>query len=338
MKSTFKTKFMQIIKTMAMPVLMYLLFTILSGGRFGPVVTLLAILRNMVLSALTAWGMMYIISAGMFDLSLGAVAATAAMAGGSLSQALGLGLPGLVVITIIAAVLMCGFTAFIYSLLRLPSMVVSIGLVLIYETCTSLFFAGKAISITSSLTVLTTMPYNFIVLLIAMLLMFFIWNYTRIGNHIRAVGSNQQIAGNIGINVWMTKIKAYLLAGVFIGLAGVILISKNATLDPESNMSSVTIVFNAIMAVFIGTYLSKYSNMIIGVLIGAFTIEMLASGLLAIELASSLQNVALGFFLLIFISFSTNQQRIIKHFESRKKAKVFNLEYEQKLRMTATGK
>ena len=66
--------------------------------------------------------------------------------------------------------------------------------------------------------------------------------------------------------------------------------------------------------------ISLIVNLFIGIALGAFTMKMLGSGLLAFGLSSTLQQVATGLFLLLFIGISQNQNVVFEKRALRKKA------------------
>lgn len=59
--------------------------------------------------------------------------------------------------------------------------------------------------------------------ILSVALLWFVLNKTRLGNHIKAVGYNQEAARSVGIHVNRTRIYALILCGVFSGLGGAFL-------------------------------------------------------------------------------------------------------------------
>ena len=84
-------------------------------------------------------------------------------------------------------------------------------------------------------------------------------------------------------------------------------------------MASLSLGFDAIMGVFIGINLMSSCNLVIGIVIGTFTMKMLGAGLISMGLNSNLQSIAQGFFLLIFIGISSNRDRFSNYLEERKR-------------------
>ena len=84
-------------------------------------------------------------------------------------------------------------------------------------------------------------------------------------------------------------------------------------------MSSTNIIFNCMLGIYVGLALEQYCNLLIGIFIGNFVLNMLTTGLLSLGLSASLQDTASGIFLLIIMIFTYNNQRVIDFINSQKK-------------------
>ncbi|MGM9640950.1 MAG: galactose/methyl galactoside ABC transporter permease MglC [Faecousia sp.] len=71
-------------------------------------------------------------------------------------------------------------------------------------------------------------PYLALVAIVVGLFMWFLYNKTRHGKYMYAIGGNESAASVAGVNVPATLIRIYTLAGVLYGLAGFLLCSKAA--------------------------------------------------------------------------------------------------------------
>jgi ribose transport system permease protein len=85
------------------------------------------------------------------------------------------------------------------------------------------------------------------------------------------------------------------------------------TMNAATNMSSMSQAFTPMMGVMIGMFLSS-CNPVIGTYVGALSITIVSSGLVALGIESRLQNVVVGIFLLIFIGYKSNISYIRKLF------------------------
>ncbi|UWP58302.1 ABC transporter permease [Ruminococcus gauvreauii] len=308
------------LKTLVIPVAVYLLFTIISGGVFGNANVMITVLKNVCEGAILAWALMIIMITGMLDMSIGAAAILGAIIGGSIAKANGFGMAGWVICIILSCMVISMVTACAVIFTKLPSMVVTLGLVLVYEALTIMVNDSKGISTTYL--GLATVPACYIVFLICACIVVFIMHFTKSGNQLRALGSDQANAATMGLNVRKIKFKAFLISGFLVGVASVMMLSYNSKLSSAENMSSVARVFTALMAVVIGQFLSRNCDQILATFIGAFVMKMMASGLLSLGISATWQNVCIGIFLLVFMSISTNQERVNQYFSNRRRARA----------------
>ena len=103
------------------------------------------------------------------------------------------------------------------------------------------------------------------------LLMALVLKRTVIGTHAYAIGSNEAAARLCGIPIARTKIAVYALAGLLIGLAGVMQFARLTVGDPTA---AVGIELDIIAAVVIGgASLAGGEGSILGSIIGAFVMS-----------------------------------------------------------------
>jgi ribose transport system permease protein len=116
--------------------------------------------------------------------------------------------------------------------------------------------------------------------------------YTRFGRHIFAVGSNEHTARLCGVNVDRTNLALYVLAGAFVGLAGLLQFSYLTLGDPTT---ATGLELDVIAAVVIGgASLSGGQGSIFGTLVGALVMTCVANGCTKMELANWVQEIVTG--------------------------------------------
>jgi ribose/xylose/arabinose/galactoside ABC-type transport system permease subunit len=307
MNSKVKDYALRTVKSLILPVMVYLFFLLTGNGRFGSGASMLVIARQSVMPILLSFALAFNMSIGMWDFSAGGVVYVACIVGGNLALITGTGLAGLIFFCVATAVIMTTITALLYNFVKVPSIVLTIGLVLVYEASTFVLFGGKGVLITGDLTILSRSPYCFIILAVMFLIFYIVFNYTSFGHNVRALGNGQVIARNAGLSPAKTKFKSFIFGGLFLGVAAVINISARGKLTAAASMISVATVFDAMMGIFIGLFLTKYCNMAIGVAIGAFTMKMLNTGLIALGLSTTVRDISSGLFLLLILIISNNQ-------------------------------
>ncbi len=308
MNSKVKDYALRTLKSLILPICVYLFFALVTEtGRFGTGKQMTVIARQAVQPILMSWALAFNMSIGMWDFSAGAVVYVASIAGGNLAVLTNTGLPGLIAFTVLAAVIMSTFTGVLYNVMKVPSMVLTIGLVMVYETLTYVVNSGNGVLIQNEITILARAPYCFIILGIMFVIIYVVYNYTSFGHDVRALGNGQLIARNAGLSPAKTKLKSFIFGGLFLGMSAVIYVSSKGKISPASGMETVTAIFDAMMGIFIGMFLSKYCNMPVGVAIGTFTMKMLTTGLVAVGLSTTVRDISQGVFLLIILIVANNQ-------------------------------
>ncbi|MEK6566114.1 MAG: ABC transporter permease [Bacteroidota bacterium] len=117
-------------------------------------------------------------------------------------------------------------------------------------------------------------------------------NYTRLGRHIVAVGSNEQTARLCGISVERTKLVVYMLGSGFAALAGVLQFSYLTVGDPTTGTG---MELDIIAAVVIGgASLAGGEGRVLGSLVGALIMTVVANGSTKMELPNWVQEIVTG--------------------------------------------
>jgi len=122
---------------------------------------------------------------------------------------------------------------------------------------------------------------------------------TVLGRYAFAIGSNEEATSISGIRVRKWKILIYTLAGVFTGVAGVVLAARLNSAQPSLGIGYE---LQAIAAVVIGgTSLSGGKGSIVGTMIGALLMSVLTTGLRIMSIPQEWQTVVIGVVILIAV-------------------------------------
>lgn len=320
-----KSRMVSSFKALMLPVTVYLMFVLLSRGAFGSARGMMVIARQSVMSVLVAWGMCMNMQMKMWDMSAGSVVVLAGILGGRAMQYTNTGLVGLIAFTVLASIVLSILIFIVYHYMNVPSIVSAVGMMMVYESLTTLLFNAEGVKIRGNLTILARTPYCFIVLAICGVFIYLVFNRSSIGYHVRTIGNNRQVAANIGVSVRNTRLKSFLVEGVLLGIASVMSLSNKGGASVVSGMESMSVSFDALMSVFMGVFLSKYCNLIVGILLGTLSMKILNAGLIAIGLSATLQKVATGIFLIAVIGISSNQARISQYFADYRRARKVRL-------------
>lgn len=145
----------------------------------------------------------------------------------------------------------------------------------------------------------TRFPMGVLILIIAIVISWFLLSHTLLGRYDFAIGSNERATALSGVNVVRWKIAIYSVAGLFVGLAGVLSASRLNSAQPTGGAG---LELEAIAAVVIGgTSLAGGRGSITGTVIGSLIMAVLTNGLRIISVPQEWQSVAIGIVILIAV-------------------------------------
>ena len=143
-------------------------------------------------------------------------------------------------------------------------------------------------------------PIGFLWVILLVVVMTFVLNHTRIGRYTLAIGSNKEATRLSGVNVVKYQALAYILSGVFAGIAGVAYAAVfSSSIAPGSGAG---LELDAIAGAIIGgTSMTGGCGSIFGTLLGVFVMSMLKSGLPYIGLQANWQQIITGLILILAV-------------------------------------
>ena len=131
-------------------------------------------------------------------------------------------------------------------------------------------------------------------------------NYTRLGRHAVAIGSNELTARLCGVPVARVRLAVYTLAGFLAGLAGILEFSTLTVGDPTD---SVGLELEAIAAVVIGGgSLSGGQGSVAGTLIGALLLTVIKAGCTHLGMPNWIQEILTGAIIVIAMTLDRVRQ------------------------------
>jgi len=229
------------------------------------------------------------------DLSVGSIVGVSSMIAASfLADS-----PWLGVLAGLFVGLACGFlNGVLIAKLKLPDFIVTLGAMSIYRGAALIYSDGQPIySISKDFRSvfagqLLGIPTPVLIALAIALLGFLLIRFTTLGEHIVAVGGNEEAARLSGVDVDRVKIIVYSLSGVLASIAGFILVARIGAAEPIGGNGFELQAIGA--AVIGGASLFGGVGNPLGSLIGALTLGAMQNGLTLLNVPSFWQYVATG--------------------------------------------
>ncbi len=139
-------------------------------------------------------------------------------------------------------------------------------------------------------------PVGLIWIILACIIMMFVLNHTRFGRYAIAIGSNKEATRLSGVNVKKFHLLAYVVCGLFAGLAAIPYASYIPTIQPGTGAGyELDAIGGAILG---GVSTTGGYGTIEGTVIGVYVICLLKIGLPFIGLQANWQQVITGFILI----------------------------------------
>lgn len=320
------------LKALIVPVGVWVAFAILTGGRSATMNLLITTMKQSVMPAVICYGLMLNMSLGMMNFSAGGMMLFAGIIGGNLAKMTGTGVWGLLLFCVLICAAEGAVTGLLYNAMRVPCIVLTIGMMLVWESFPKAIFEG-GVNLKASYLILARQPYCFVVLAVVAVIFYIVYNKTAFGHNMRAIGSNQAIANSVGLDSDKIKFLSFTLGGVFLGVGGMLYVSNSGEVRNVAAMGSMTIMMDGFMGMFIAMFIAKYCDMTIAIPLGVFSMKMLTNGFVALGMSSTVRDIVQGFFLLALLVISANSGL----FQRRKADKLFAQQCNEDYKLNQAG-
>ena len=288
------------------------IFLSIASPYFLTTTNLSSVVRQTAVINIMALGMTLIIVSGGIDLSVGAILAFAGVVG-SMAMA-----SGDSVLVGIAVALACGLGwGFLNGLfttwLKIPPFIVTLGTLGIARGLTLIISGGLPVTnLPKDLAFLgegtiAGIPVALIILIVCAVVTHVILHQTKLGRYTYAIGSNAHAAVYAGIPVKSYTVAVYAISGMLCGLAAMIESSRLMTGQPTAGVGYELQVIAAV--VIGGGSLTGGEGSVIGTLIGAFIMGLLANGSDLLGINPYLQQAIIGGIIILAVALDEARKR-----------------------------
>ena len=288
---------------------MVIVFSILSP-TFRTYPTLVSVLDSVYYVALMAIGVTFPLITGGVDLSMGTGLVCYALVGGYMIVHKGMPVVAGILIAILIGVIIGLLNGVLVAVMDLPPFLATLCTCMITRGLGPALCGGFGVSWPSALSEAgafrkifkftsasgTVIPVGIILIVVLVIVMSFVLNHTKMGRYTIAIGSNKEATRLAGVNVKFFHVMAYVICGLFAGMAGVAYSATYATIYPGAGAGfEMDAIGGAIVG---GVSASGGSGTIFGAFLGVIVISLMKIGLPFIGLQANWQQIFTGLVLL----------------------------------------
>lgn len=262
--------------------------------------------------AIVAAGETIMLVTGQIDLSASAVIALSSCIGATALQKTDSVLACFGA-AILVAVIANAFSGLLITRLKLPAFVATLATMNICKGVAYVYTVG-AITATEKLKwlnngeLLNVIPYLVLLMILILIIMQLVLKRTRLGLYMYAVGGNDKAAIAAGINSKRILQFTYIINGVLVGVAAVVLTARMMSATP--NFSGGNYEFDAITATVVGgtSFTGGFGSMF-NVIIGAIIVGIINNCMILMGINSNWQIVVKGLLIAAAVAIDINTKK-----------------------------
>lgn len=320
-KENRKDNLVHILKTIAVPVIVWALMELLLRCTVKTSVIktsadIKTLFRNLISTIAFALAISTNLNCGRMDLSLGAQMYAGTIFGGNIAISMGWGGAGMLICSMVIGGLTGLITGILFVNMRILPMVLGLGMTLVFECICFMVNDQQGVIVYGKpgMEVLSNINFIIIVVLILVAVTTYLFQFSKFGYRYRAIQGNQKLASDAGINIYSNCVFCYLIGGVLVSCAGVFITAYNGSLTPVLGMSSNGYVFSNMFPMVLGAWIGSFCNNVqIGVLMASISVNLLTITLSKLGLSISNQNVIVYTLFLLFVIYNTNKNKLDYH-------------------------
>ena len=290
-------------------IVLIIFFSIVSD-KFFTQRNLTNILVQNVHVAVCAAAVMLLMISGNVDLSIGYQISITAVVCTMLISKYGVNMWLAIAIAVVVCVLLGGFNGLMSRYLKAHSMMITLGTMAIFQGASFLISQSKSFfnlpyeyMFLGQGKIFGFLPLNAVIAFVMILALGIVLSKTWLGKYVYAAGDNPEAAALAGIKVARVKMMVFLVAGIFVAVAAVLLSARAASADSTTGLG---LEFDGITAcVLAGCSLKGGVGKLWKVIVAVFVLGVLANGMQLVGLGVYPQYIVKGVVMLISIKLST---------------------------------
>lgn len=263
---------------------------------------------------LTTFALSINLNSGRFDFSIGSISLLSSTISASLCLKADLGTGEMLTISLLSGAVLGAVSGMVYVLIKLPPIIVSLGVSLFYEGLAFTITDGYGVSFVTNaeMTSFPKVTNYLLVMIIVLAAMILLFDYTQFGYEYKALLSGQKVAVNTGIREKKNAVGCYAVSGALMGIVGFISSTNTGNIQMALNFGSIGVMFTAFLPMFIGGFIGRFTNEKLGYLLGSVTTAFISLMYARLNVDSSVQQIITALILVGFLIYLNNENKIIE--------------------------
>ena len=302
-------------KSLILLIFICILAQIVSNGIFFTGDNISSVLRQTAVTSIMAMGYIFVLTCGMIDLSTGFMMS---LCGIVYSQVSFIAPIPVAILATLGTGVICGLINGVLSIkLNLTPFILTLGTAQVFRGVAYLLCNGISNNITDPTMkyigqgiLFDFLPMTVVIVIVLTIITAIMVYRMRYGRHVIATGGNPEAARVSGVNIGRTKINAFVIMGLMISIAGMVLTGRVAIAMPNGGQG---MEMDAIAAVIIGgTSLSGGKANVLGALFGALILGAISNLLNLAGVSSFFQWFFKGIIIIVAILLDSATEQIFK--------------------------
>ena len=201
------------------------------------------------------------------------------------------------------------FNGFFHVKFKLPSFIVTICTMYLFRGVCAYLTTETAVPASAAIKALDQDWIKITVTLAVLVIAFFLFQFTRVGNDVKAVGSGETAARFSGVKTDRVKFLTFVAAGALTGLAAFVNVIKVGSITSTAgNQLETQILISLVLGglPITGGAKVRFSNIVVGTLM--YTV--LNNGLVMMGFDSATQQLIKGIIFLIFVALTIDRKAL----------------------------
>lgn len=277
----------------------------ISSPYFLTIVNITNLLLQSVFVMLVAFGMMFVLTMGGIDLSIGSILG---LSGGVTGMLLKTGMNMWVAILggLAVGAMMGIINGLIITKIKVPPFLATFAMLNIARGLLMLAAADEPIRqfATPQFEYIAQgyflgIPVPVYITAVIFVICYILFNWTSFGRYVVTVGSNRQASYLSGVSINNIQIKVYMFSGLMAAVSGILLASRLSSVQPQMGASYE---LDAIAAAVIGgTSMSGGKGSLVGTMFGALIIAIISNGLDLLSINQFYRMIVTGLIIVIAV-------------------------------------